>query len=372
MPDPLKLIVLLGPLGLLVWVLFFVVTQPEKTEQLRGQLLGLFAWVSGGIRHRASQASIQGRVSVFAKSVDKEVPGTMPYNLKLRFVTGEEGAELEVEKETVIVRLRDTGQEDVNLVNALIQFCPKGVIPQSRRFLGKEMNRAVDVTVLRRLLVSIRHHSALDYLDGSVLPEMYGAVEGLKDFCQLLGVLNERGLFTRVVLAELRELGFTVGTQEPGPEHYEEVSAFVQYVYGVAVRGPRERLPQRWFKGRHLSVAFIFVGTPEVMNDRGADPYLNFLRVIKRNGIAKGYLAARGARRGDSSFSIDMAKLVAERAESLGLAQTGRSMHYLASDNEGVLRPHCLEELTLTESEPQPAPRSPSRPRRQRARPGGA
>ena len=50
----------IGPLGILIAVLAFVIAYPEKTEKITGWLLGLFNFGFKKIRQRSIKSSLQG------------------------------------------------------------------------------------------------------------------------------------------------------------------------------------------------------------------------------------------------------------------------------------------------------------------------
>ncbi len=147
----LRLLLTIGPLGVLVVGGILVVLYPERAEKTGGWLLSLFNFGNRKLRQRSIRSSIQGSISTFARSMNGQVNGIMPYNVRLNFVKGVDRAELDPEKQTVIVRMRDNIDDDRNLVHSMMAFCSIGVVPQTRQFLSKSMNSAIDVTVTRKL-----------------------------------------------------------------------------------------------------------------------------------------------------------------------------------------------------------------------------
>lgn len=153
----------------LVAVIAYVAIYPEKAEKFAGWFLSLFNFGIKKLRQRSITSSIQGNINDFARSINRQVKGVMPYNLRLRFVQSVDRAEISPDKRMVIVRVRDTLQDDRNLVNAMMSFCSIGVVPQARRFLSEPMNSAINVTMTRKLLNGLKHYSALQYLYDEVI-----------------------------------------------------------------------------------------------------------------------------------------------------------------------------------------------------------
>ena len=82
------LIVQLGHLGLLAVLLYFILFQPERLDVWRAHTLRFFGWAGTTWRRRQIKSDLQGHINWFCKTIDREAPGTMPYNLKLQFVNG--------------------------------------------------------------------------------------------------------------------------------------------------------------------------------------------------------------------------------------------------------------------------------------------
>lgn len=276
-------------------VIAYVAINPEKAEKITGWLLSPFNFGIKKLRQRSIRSSIQGNINDFARSINRQFKGVMPYNLRLRFVQSVDRAELSPDKRMVIVRVRDTLQDDRNLVNAMMSFCSIGVVPQARRFLSQPMNAAINITMTRKLLNDLKHYSALQYLYDEV-------VEGADDWdidpqaelCRMFDALDENGLFTRVVLEEMRDFGARIASQYPQPGHELEAEQFVQYVHEVVTRPQGQYLSKIGHSGSYMAIAFVLVGSPDTMAAGGETPYLDHIGILRALGYQKAYLAARG------------------------------------------------------------------------------
>lgn len=333
-------------------MIIFVVTNPEKAERVGGWFLSLFSWTGKCVRHRSIKLKLQGQVSSFARSIDTEVKGSMPYNMRLKFIKDIDRSELDPSKKTVIVCVKDRGSEERNLVHIMLAFCPIGVIPQARPYLNTAMNEGINITVSRKFLNYLKHYSALQYLYDEVLPACVRDTPGLDDFCKVFDVLDENGVFTRVVLQEIRDFGASIETRYPEESHADEAAKFVHYVYQVATRSLGEEMPDIGHLGRYITTAFVLIGRGEKMFHRGPALYLDHLRRLRDAGFEKAYLAARGGpkKHPKTSRSIDMAERVSYLAERAKLAKRGRDMRYYATAKDGINRLHALIEMMIIPS----------------------
>ncbi len=322
------------PIAVILFAIFY-----EKLEKPIAKIYELFYWIGNSWRRRAIKTEIQSKINSFSRAVNKEVPDIMPYNMKLKFVTEIDRAELIRDKKIVLVRIHDRRHDDKNFVHATLAFCPTGVLPASRIYLDNYLSDAVDFTITRKFLCSIRHQSALNYLHKEIIEPAIKEKPDLDNICRILDRLDEQGLFTKVVLRELRDFGGKVGTRYPMDSHKIETRQFVGYMDTIAARAPHEEVNTE-FQGNHISMGFVFIGTSPKISEEGATTYLRALRWKKGKGVEKAYIAAR-------DWAIDIAERTAYLAEKRNLAKILKRTTYYATDSSGQRRKHIIVEMQL-------------------------
>ena len=336
-----------GGWGLLLIVIILIIVFYDELEKLIAKLYDLFSWVSAGWRRRAVKADIQSKVNSFSRVIDKEAPNIMPYNMKLQFVKEIDRAEMLREKNLVLVRIRDRRHDDKNFVHAMLTFCPVGVLPASRPYLDDVLSDAIDFTITRKFLSAIRYQGALNYLHKEVIEPEIAEKPELDKLCAILDHLDEQGLFTKVVLRELRDFGTKIGSRYPTEAHKQEARQFVEYMDTIATRTPQEAT-QTKFQGTYISMNFVFIGTSLKIKMEGCVPYLDAIRWDKSVGLEKIYIAAR-------DWAIDIAERTSYLAEKKDLAKRLKSKRFYATDTSGQQREQILIEMQL-------APRAPFAP----------
>lgn len=328
-----------GGWGLLAIVVILFAIFYEKLERPIARVYDLFRWAGARWRRRAIKADIQSNVNSFSQSVDKEVPNTMPYNMKLKFVSEVDRAELLKDKSLVLVRIRDRRHNDKNFVHAMLTFCPVGVLPASRSYLDNSLSDAIDFTVTRKFLNTIQYRGALNYLYKEVIEPETTENPDLDKLCTILDHLDEQGLFTKVVLRELRDFGAKVGSRYPTEAHKEETRQFVTYMNAIATRAPGE-VCETDFQGNCISMGFVFIGTSPKIEAEGAVPYLRAIQWRKSMGLERIYIAAR-------DWAVDIAERTSYLAEKRKLVKTLKRKRYYATDSLGERREHILIEMQL-------------------------
>ena len=186
----------------------------------------------------------------------------------------------------------------------------------------------------------------MSYLHQQVLPRLAATEPDLNEICRTLDYLDQRGLFTRVLLRELRDFGASAGTVLPQEGLEKEVAGFIRYLYRIASRPPGEEIGEAGYQGAHISTAIMLVGISQKIYLEGTDPYLRHLRGLQRERYEKVYLAGR-------DNSIPMTKEVARIGEQSGIVRQVWSKSYRAKDTAGDVRKHVLIELDVVALSPQ-------------------
>jgi len=332
-----------GAWGLVAIAIILFIRFYDKAEKPVARILDLFSWVGASYRRRAIKSDIQSSVNSFSQSVDKEVPNTMPYNMKLKFVSEMDRAELLRDKSLVLVRIRDRRHDDKNFVHAMLIFCPVGLLPASRPYFDNSLSDAIDFTITRKFLNNIQYQSALSYLDKQVIGPEVAEKPELDKVCIILDRFDEQGLFTKVVLRELRDFGTKVRSRYPTEAHKNETKQFVEYMDIIAKRQPGEKC-ETDFIGNYISMTLVMVGTLDTLSAKGIVGYLQAIQWSKGNNIERVYITARDK-------YIPDAERTAYLAQKQGLGRiVGKPKTYDATDSLGQPREHILIELQLVVS----------------------
>ena len=344
MADVLNWLSQYGAWGLLAVTVILFVLLYDKLERPIAKAHDLLSWAGASWRRRAIKADIQSTINSFSQSMDHEVPNTMPYNIELKLVSkGIDRAEFIRSKNLVLVRIRDRRHDDKNFVHTMLTFCPVGVLPATRPFLDDLLTDAVDFTVTRKFLNQIQYQSALTYLHKEVIEPDIAEKPDLDKLCSILDRLDEQGLFTKVVLRELRDFGAKVRSRYPTEAHKKETRQFVEYMDVIAKRQPSEKC-ETDFIGNCISMRLMMVGTVETLATKGIAVYLQAIQWAKGRNIERVYIAARDEH-------VPDAERTAYLAQRQGLGRiVGKPKTYYATDSRGVRRKTILIEMQVVVS----------------------
>jgi len=275
-------------------VVAYLIKNPEKLDHWASIIARCVAWFSSRAERAAVARDVQAEVNSFQKSVDSEVPGVLPNQLRIEWVSREETREAFLKNNEIVVRLRHHRDRDRNMVTTILLYVSKGVLPRARAYLGAHLRRAVDFTMVRKILAGSKQHTAVSYFFQEVAdPEMEEKPE-LKTYCITMQKLDDMGYFTRILLRELHDLGLKMHLKMPDQDVYEDAGELVSFLDRLSSRKPGEEIPLD-FVGRRTRVGMLLIAKPETFAYRGFRPYERRIAKIIDLGCSSIYICGRGA-----------------------------------------------------------------------------
>lgn len=296
-----------GGVLFIVFVYAFVF-KPTEGEKIVALLSRLFAWMGSTYEKTATAAGIQAKIDNFILSINQEVVGLLPYYLKIKWVSPGIKRSAFIENDRVVVLLSRHQDQDVNLTAATALFMQRAVIPEARPHIDRKLSQAIDLMMTKKALFSFRHRapSALDrFVRGYLTPKVTDD-EDLKKYCTAIDQTDENGLFTRVILRELLELGRKrAGAMETGDTVFE-TRQFVDKVLELTDREPGVNIDLHFVR-TNIRVAIVLVAKPENVA-LGPDRYIRAIESALERGVNTIYVFAR-------SKSIPLAQTTVKTAK---------------------------------------------------------
>ena len=285
-------------------------------------------------------------VNQFAKKFDRESLGIMPCSLKIEWVKEIDKEAILKEEGMVLVKLghhHDDLQRALAL--AMLMFCGESLIQMSRPYLSNVLVRSLDLVTTKKMLNESKEKGSVDYLINNVIKPEIENDSNLKEKCQNMEVLDDRGLFSRVLLRELQELGRELYPKTPLGSETKESDEFVDFLMQIANKGQDEYV-ELFFKENWIRIAFILVARAEVIAERGFTPYIDRLAKLQKREAKTVYI--HGMR-----DNINYTQKIAELAQEKGLGNIAQISKFKTRVTSGRLIPAiCITfSMNLSESD---------------------
>jgi hypothetical protein len=296
--------------GFFIWLIIYLfVLHQEKGEKLVGWLAKFIAWTGKKAEKTATAMTIQGKIDSFVSAVNTEVEGLLPYGLKIKWVSPELNREAFIKNNRVVVMLDYHSNQDENLSRATLMYMNKAVIPEARPHIHTKLGQAIDLMMTKKALFSfVEARSSFSHFVDSVLRPKLEKDQDIKEFCQIIDATDERGLFTRVLLRELLELGYKkAGITESGDTVFES-NNFIKFLNEIAQKEKGQDVPLT-FLGKDIKVAIILVARTGG-ESLTPDPFIKRVKEKIKQAVNVVYIFARGP-------NLRLARQVADGCESL-------------------------------------------------------
>src|SRR6266478_356242 len=161
--------------------------------QITGQIQAEKRYISNDIKGRLNKAR---RAHYFGKAL-------LPRAVDIIWVEGGAGAVNEIREGEFVVRLDPSREQEKNIALLASSIVKRTTLVGIRHSVEEPLQLAIDLNLIKCLLSQIRNKSALDYFFAQEYAPQLSQNAAAKVWNDQIAVLDERGMFTRILLVEL-------------------------------------------------------------------------------------------------------------------------------------------------------------------------
>ena len=169
------------------------------------------------------------------------------------------------------------------------------LIPNSRRYIGSHLMNSVDLQFVKNLIFN-QNKSKLNYFIDNYLSPKLDDDEKLEENINILEILTERGVFTRILLKEIKDYGLRFYPQTSTKAHFKEPKMFFEKIKEFAHKKAGEDVNPT-FDGSNIKISMGMIGRYGKIftknGDLNLDPYIQWIFNCEDKGISSIYLLAR-------------------------------------------------------------------------------
>jgi hypothetical protein len=279
------------------WTLFGVISYYLLTSVPTFQ--GAGAWIARGLsfwktaEKSAVALRIQKSLNATQEEINSESKGLFPYPAKVEWI--DKPSYLNTDEECVIIRMREHEENPRNVAYAVVDYVTNGLIPYSRLYIKKPIRTAIDSTMVKKILLE-KDKGALDYFLTNVLSKVIGE-KGVQHYMNVINSIDEHGLFTRVYLEEIKEIGLKLYPTS-NQEAITETREYLVHLNILATRKQGELDKAKPFIGKTIKVAYVLIADLGKLMYEGHKPYIQYALRCVEKGAENIYLLSRGKKIG--------------------------------------------------------------------------
>jgi small subunit ribosomal protein S1 len=265
-----------GLIGLLVvailW-LFIILLDEDRSNIWRGRFYKVLYKLSK--RREAEKKYIANDVAGRLNLARREMPfgkDLIPKSLKVEWIEGSSGQNYVLKEGELVVKLDPAEAQEKNIIFLARALIQKTALIGIRYILEKPLEDTIDLNLIKNLLSAIGNRTILDwYMKYEYTPKIEEN-EKIKDLNSKIVEIDERGLFTRLLLVELDSYGVKISGRPKSSEMEEEIRGLIEFLYRIATKNYGENAPLNYIT-RNIKIGILIVGeTSKILSS--IDPYI--------------------------------------------------------------------------------------------------
>ena len=228
----------------------------------------------------------------------------------------------------------------INLVEAAMLFCRRGgLLPETRQYIPHPLMRAIDLQFIDEILQRQRAAESRGHFIQEVqYPELQNSPETAKFVGQIQAV-RQYGLFTRVLLPELRDYALLAHDEWTQHRHKEEIESFMNFLEATVRSREKGTKTALLHVGQAIRTAIVLVGIPSRLQFEGTRPYVRRTAIHEQAGAQTVYLLGY-------NHGIHYVELIARETIARGVGASYTIDVYDASAGGQVVR-HRIARLVM-------------------------
>lgn len=284
-----------GGWGVFLWFVWYVYAHGEKVDFWFAKIEKLLIYLGFRRDKQFIKKDVRSKINIASKKINKEADGLVTKGVDIIWVN-QENIESFLLKGKVIIRMRHHENHDDNVVNAISHYVRTGVLHTGKRYLPEKVKEAINLALVKKILSEeSENHTSLEHFGIKTLNPSLNSDSEVKKSFSIIQRMEEKGLFTRILLREIRMLGKKLYPSEPSDIVLRETKKFFEFLEPFACHERDGDITDWNFIDRDIQIGIMYVAKREKLNTEGLEPYIKRVKNKFNQGCKKIYLFGRRA-----------------------------------------------------------------------------
>lgn len=196
----------------------------------------------------------------------------IPKSIKLEWIENAQGESYVPKEGELVVKLDPAEAQEKNITSLAQVLVQRTALIGIRYVLEKALEDAIDLNLIKSLLNKIGNRTIMDwYMKHEYMPQIDQS-ENLKNWNSKIVEIDERGLFTRLLLVELDSYGKNLSGRPKTIEMESEIKGLIEFIFKIATKRYGEDAPLV-YRRRNIKIGVLLVGETSKMLS-GIEPYI--------------------------------------------------------------------------------------------------
>jgi len=259
----------------IIYYLVRVVLDEDRSAAWRARIYRVLYRVSG--RSEAEKKYIANDVSSRINLARRNMPFSqeyLPHSINVLWVESGHGEASSINDNEMLIRLDPAELEEKNIVLLSDALVKKTSLAGIRHIINEPLELSMDLNLVKNLLKEIGDRRVLDWFFRNEYQPVLNQSEARREWNGKIVEIDERGLFTRLLLVELDKYSKRIMGKPSSPNMFNEISRLIEFLYKIATKGYGQDVPLECIS-RNIKIGVILVGETSKLLREGIDPYLD-------------------------------------------------------------------------------------------------
>jgi hypothetical protein len=251
-----------------------ILLDEDKSSEFRAKIYHTFFKVSGrrDQENRYISNDVNSRLNRARKKLNYTT-AILPRAINIEWVNGPNEESYNIKEGEFVVCLDSSESQERNIVRLASTITKNTSLFGLNKVLDEDTKEIIFLNITKNILSAIKEHKAFDYF----FSEEYRPLVNLNDQRKMVNrkivEIDERGIFTRVLLSELHDFSEKIYSLEPRPYMLGEVEKLIDFLYQIANKEYHQDVPLM-LELAHIRTSIILVADTSKILSSGIEPYV--------------------------------------------------------------------------------------------------
>jgi|GEM_PF-1573344 len=261
-----------------IWAIIFfvrILLDEDKSDLWRGKVYKSIYKLTK--KREAEKKYIANDIAGRLNLARRQMPfgeESIPKALKVEWIDGNQAESYTPKEGELVVKLESAETQEKNIVSLAEVLISRTTLIGIRYIISEYLENAMDLNLVKNLLKEIKNRAILDwYMKNEYMPKIIQN-ENLKEWNSKIVEIDERGLFTRLLLVELDNYGKKIAGRLKTPEMESEIENLIEFLYKIATKTYGEDAPLDYIT-KNIKIGVLIVGETSKVLYAGIEPYVS-------------------------------------------------------------------------------------------------
>ena len=311
---------------------------PNPVKQTTARMIRLVPNVPNQLKRRAIKNELESTINRAFEQFHRE--GFVKHEISISWLQpGEDIKELFFQAGKAYLKLDYSTSPEINLVEAALLFCRRGgLLPETRQYVPRPLIRAIDLQFVDEILQRQRAPQSRGYFIHEIMHNETENPETVR-FVEKIQTIRQYGLFTRILLPELRDYALLAQDAWTQRMHKQAIESFLDFIEATVKSREEGTQTALIHVGQAIRTAIVLVGIPSKLQDEGSRPYVRRTAIHEQLGAQTVYLLGY-------NMGVQYIELIARETRVRGLTERYSMELYDAAVRDRIVR-HKIARLIM-------------------------